>query len=86
MICKGCGGLLGRDCFNPQECEWIAEQEQKRFSPETEQAIYFFNNFEKHIKDAYDQGDVDGYCERAGSKKERDFKNAQDYYDKTFKK
>ena len=20
MICQGCGGLVGRDCFNPQEC------------------------------------------------------------------
>lgn len=23
MICHGCGGVVGRDCFNPQECEWI---------------------------------------------------------------
>lgn len=26
MICRGCGGLVGRDCWNPQECEWISEQ------------------------------------------------------------
>jgi len=24
--CNGCGGLVGRDCFNPQECEWITQQ------------------------------------------------------------
>jgi len=24
MICNGCGGLLGRDCYNAQECEQIA--------------------------------------------------------------
>lgn len=23
MLCHGCGGVLGRDCFNPQECEQI---------------------------------------------------------------
>lgn len=24
--CNGCGGVVGRDCFNPQECEWITQQ------------------------------------------------------------
>lgn len=23
MTCNGCGGIVGLDCFNPQECEWI---------------------------------------------------------------
>ena len=23
MICHGCGGVVGRDCFNPMECEQI---------------------------------------------------------------
>lgn len=23
MVCHGCGGVVGRDCFNPQECEQI---------------------------------------------------------------
>jgi hypothetical protein len=22
--CPGCGGVVGRDCFNPSECEWIS--------------------------------------------------------------
>jgi len=26
QICNGCGGVVGRDCFNPQECEWISRQ------------------------------------------------------------
>ena len=26
-ICNGCGGIIGRDCFNPQECEWITQQQ-----------------------------------------------------------
>lgn len=28
MICHGCGGVVGRDCFNPSECEWIARQQE----------------------------------------------------------
>ena len=23
--CQGCGGILGRDCFNEQECVWIGQ-------------------------------------------------------------
>lgn len=26
MICNGCGGVLGRDCFNPRECEQISQE------------------------------------------------------------
>jgi len=28
--CKGCGGVVGRDCYNPQECEWISRDQQAR--------------------------------------------------------
>lgn len=28
-ICNGCGGYVGVDCFNPQECEWIAWDMQR---------------------------------------------------------
>jgi len=24
--CPSCGGLIGRDCFNPVECAWITQQ------------------------------------------------------------
>lgn len=27
--CNGCGGILGRDCFNARECEWIAQQQEQ---------------------------------------------------------
>jgi hypothetical protein len=27
--CRACGGVIGRDCFNPQECEWITESMQR---------------------------------------------------------
>jgi len=26
MICNGCGGVVGRDCYNPIECEQITVQ------------------------------------------------------------
>lgn len=29
-ICRGCGGVAGRDCFNPEECEWIANDMHRR--------------------------------------------------------
>lgn len=28
-ICNGCGGVIGRDCFNPQECEWITQDQER---------------------------------------------------------
>lgn len=28
-ICNGCGGYVGIDCFNPSECEWIAQDEKR---------------------------------------------------------
>ncbi len=31
-LCNGCGGVIGQDCFNPQECEWIAQEEERRFA------------------------------------------------------
>lgn len=28
--CQGCGGVLGRDCFNEDECVWITQDMQRR--------------------------------------------------------
>lgn len=25
-LCPSCGGIIGRDCFNTQECAWITAQ------------------------------------------------------------
>jgi hypothetical protein len=25
--CPSCGGIIGRDCFNPEECAWITQQQ-----------------------------------------------------------
>jgi hypothetical protein len=27
-VCNGCGGYVGVDCFNPEECEWIARDQE----------------------------------------------------------
>lgn len=35
-ICNGCGGYIGVDCFNPVECEWIAN-DQRRIQRQHEQ-------------------------------------------------
>lgn len=48
-ICNGCGGVVGRDCYNPQECEWISRDMEARrmaeqYAPDTsalEQRIDF---------------------------------------------
>jgi len=28
--CRGCGMVLGRDCFNEQDCMWIAQDMEMR--------------------------------------------------------
>lgn len=43
--CSGCGGVVGRDCFNPVECLWItdsinADNEQKAQQYDTVQYEY----------------------------------------------
>jgi len=31
-MCHGCGGVIGRDCFNPQECEQITRSMANQYS------------------------------------------------------
>lgn len=33
-LCRGCGGVVGRDCWNPQECEWISRDMEARAAAE----------------------------------------------------
>lgn len=30
MTCRGCGGVLGRDCWNEEDCMWITQDMQRR--------------------------------------------------------
>ena len=34
--CPGCGGVVGQDCWNPQECEWISRDMAARQSAQYE--------------------------------------------------
>ena len=33
-ICRGCGMVLGRDCFNEQDCMWISQSMQQMYEQE----------------------------------------------------
>lgn len=37
MTCPSCGGVVGRDCFNPQECAEIEYQQQMQRQHHNEQ-------------------------------------------------
>lgn len=44
MICKSCGGIIGRDCFNQEECAAIGqaqEQQQRQESSQQSNAIIY---------------------------------------------
>lgn len=34
--CAGCGGVLGRDCFNEADCVWITQDMQMRAAQDAE--------------------------------------------------
>ena len=36
IICNSCGGVLGRDCFNPTECAYIGQQQAQQASYDTQ--------------------------------------------------
>lgn len=43
-ICQGCGGVLGRDCFNERECIYISQQqEQEEYYKQQRQAYEEFH-------------------------------------------
>lgn len=50
--CPSCGGIIGRDCFNPQECAWITQQMNHQVAVE-----------DKHqsFHEGYQQGYHEGY-------------------------
>lgn len=36
--CQSCGGVIGRDCFNPEECAWIGHQQEMAAQQKAEEA------------------------------------------------
>lgn len=57
-ICQGCGGVLGRDCFNEQECIWISQSQQQdgqqamQENAQLQHEIYVRNEHIKVLQDA----------------------------------
>lgn len=51
--CQGCGGIIGRDCFNPTECLWISQQQQQDNGEQYRNEIWELKNElsirERHI-------------------------------------
>jgi len=54
MTCNSCGGVIGRDCFNPQECAAIAhdQQMQAQYASQTNDQILFekIDDLERRVK------------------------------------
>ena len=42
--CPSCGGIIGRDCFNPEECAWIGEQQERQAQQDLESRIAALEN------------------------------------------
>lgn len=63
MICRGCGGVLGRDCWNEPECMWITEDMQRRAQEaplrEAEEA-YWREQEDRHYDDLLADAIADG--------------------------
>lgn len=51
-ICNGCGGIVGRDCFNPRECEWITQEMNNQAYQEAERVPKLIKELEN---DYYNQ-------------------------------
>lgn len=39
-ICRSCGGVLGRDCFNEEDCMWISDQQERQREQQIEHQAY----------------------------------------------
>ena len=46
-ICPSCDGVIGRDCFNPSECAWIGEQQERNAQRERDEYV---RSLEQRIK------------------------------------
>lgn len=39
MNCPSCGGVLGRDCFNPADCAWISQRQEAEYHAEQQERL-----------------------------------------------
>lgn len=49
--CPSCGGLIGRDCFNPVECAWITQSMNEQYAVDS--------YIQKQNDDHYKQMEID---------------------------
>ena len=49
--CRGCGGILGRDCWNEMDCLAITHSEENRYRQQAEhaQVVSSENAYEIHL-------------------------------------
>lgn len=71
MICSGCGGVVGRDCFNPQECVEITRSMADNFEQsnhDVQEIFYHRDRMAKALRLIASLGDTgsDEYRERFG--------------------
>ena len=58
MICQSCNGVIGRDCFNPEECMAITRDKSDRYDSlevELRDAMHRIEQLEeenKHLADS----------------------------------
>lgn len=50
-ICQACGGVIGRDCFNPQECMDITRDMADRYSVAESEAME--KDYQVHVLGQY---------------------------------
>lgn len=64
--CQSCGGVIGRDCFNPEECAWIGHQQEMAAQQNMEEAHHSLQQLKAEIAaiatelDAFGPGSCDG--------------------------
>ena len=47
MICQSCGGVVGRDCYNPEECMWITQRMAAEYQAQQQEQYYAEREYEK---------------------------------------
>lgn len=76
MICQSCGGVVGRDCFNPEECMWITQQmdmqaavdRAMRERDEREWHRYAEREYGDHLQRQWEQHMIEIVCEETFSR------------------
>lgn len=66
MICQSCGGIVGRDCFNPDECAWITMQMQAEDAARRELERHGYREYLKMCERDYGDHLRQEWCDHIG--------------------